>query len=171
MSTSTILKFKVFSFRKQPSPYDTTGKQLYTAVVNVKDVPPELEEWRELNVRDPKENKSVPKEIRESLIDDPENFFFKNRGLLILAQKVKFDNSNGIIELEFSNKNMSGLADGGHTNRVIRRHIDGLPKDELDDFNAYLKIEFLEGFKVREEIVPIIEARNNSTPVPEQSFQ
>lgn len=171
MNTTTLLKFKAFSFRKMPTPYDSTEKRMYTAVVSVKDIPAELEEWRELNVRDPKESKAVPKDIRESLINDPDNFLFKNRGLLILAQRVMYDNQSQTIELEFADKAMSGLADGGHTNRVIRRHIDGLSKEELDDFGAYVKVEFLEGFKTREDVVPIIEARNNSTPVPEQSFQ
>ena len=66
---------------------------------------------------------------------------------------------------------MNGIADGGHTYRVIRNHIDPLSDEERDQINAYVSIEFLEGFKTREDVVPIIEARNKSTPVQEQSIQ
>lgn len=171
MSKTTLLRFKANSFRRLATPYDSQGKKAYLAVVNIKDIPSELNEWRELNVRDPKESKAVPKEIKQSLLDNPDDFFFKNRGLLIISDKVAYNNSSGNIELEFSDKAMNGLADGGHTFRVIRRHIEGLSEEELSELNAYVKIEILEGFKTREEVVPVIEARNNSTAVLEQSFQ
>lgn len=171
MSETSLLKFKASSFRRLATPYDDQGKKDYMAVVNMKDIPAELDNWRELNVRDPKESKSVPKEIKQSLIDDPEGFYFKNRGLLILADKVHYDNSRDLVELEFVNKAMNGLADGGHSFRVIRRHIEGLSPEELEKLDAYVKVEILEGFTTREEVVPIIEARNNSTAVLEQSFQ
>jgi len=74
-----------------------------------------------------------------------------------------------MAELRFSDPSMNGLADGGHTYRVIRNHVDGLPEAERKEIEAFVSMECLEGFKTREEIVPIIEARNNSTPVLEQS--
>lgn len=166
-----VIKFPVHSFRKQPTPYDAGGKQKYYAVVNVKDVPAELNDWRELNVRDPKEEIKVPKEIRESLQNDPASFYFKNRGLLILADRVVFDNKTNEVQLFFADKAMNGLADGGHTYRVIRNHVDDLSTEERAELGAFVSLEFLEGFKSREEVVPIIEARNNSTPVQEQSIQ
>lgn len=168
---TALIKFKAYGFRRLPTPYDEAGKKMYTAILNVKDVPEELDEWRELNVRDPKENKTVPKDIRDSLINDPGSFFFKNRGLLIFADSVEFDNVSNLVKVEFADKQMHGLADGGHSFRVIRRHLDGLSPEELNDFDAFVKVEILEGYKTREEAVPVIEARNNSTPVAEQSFQ
>jgi hypothetical protein len=167
----TLIKFTVESFRRLPSPYDEQGRKMYTAVVSVKNIPIEIDEWRELNVRDPMENKSVPKEIAQSLAEEPEEFFFKNRGLLILADRVEFDNVTNNLELIFSDKKMNGLADGGHTFRVIQRHLSSLSEEQLKLLNAYVKLEILEGFKTREEVVPIIVARNNSTAVAEQSFQ
>ena len=169
MSKSIVIKFPVYSFRKQPTPADETGKGKYHLVVNVADVPAELNEWRALNIRDPKEEIRVPKEIRSSLRDKPSEFYFKNRGLLVLADEVMFDNKTNMVELRFSDPSMNGLADGGHTYRVIRNHIEGLPEDERKEVDAFVSMECLEGFKTREEVVPIIEARNNSTPVLEQS--
>ena len=169
MSKLTVIKFPVYSFRKQPTPLDNTGKGKYHLVVNVADVPPEINDWRELNIRDPKEEIRVPKEIRTSLRDKPTEFFFKNRGLLIVVDEVTFDNKTNMVELRFSDPIMNGLADGGHTYRVIRKHVDGLSEDERKEIEAFVSVECLEGFKTREEIVPVIEARNNSTPVQEQS--
>ena len=169
MSKSIVIKFPVFSFRKQPTPLDETGKGKYHLVVNVADVPAELNEWRELNIRDPKEEIRVPKEIRDSLRDKPSEFFFKNRGLLVLVDEVTFDNKTNMVELRFSDPSMNGLADGGHTYRVIRKHVDGLTEEERKEIEAFVSVECLEGFKTREEVVPVIEARNNSTPIQEQS--
>ena len=171
MAQATIVRFPVFSFRKQPTPYDDAGKQKYYAVVKVKDVPPELNEWRDLNVRDPKEEIRVPKEIKESLQNDPAAFFFKNRGILLVCDKVGFDNKTNEVTIEFTDKGMNGIADGGHTYRVIQNHIGPLSKEEREQVEAFVSIEFLEGFKNREDIVPVIEARNKSTPVQEQSIQ
>jgi len=169
MSKSVVIKFPVYSFRKQPTPSDEKGKGQYHLVVNVADVPAELNEWRELNIRDPKEEIRVPKEIRDSLRDKPTEFFFKNRGLLVLVDEVTFDNKTNMAELRFSHPSMNGLADGGHTYRVIRKHIEGLSEEERKEVEAFVSVECLEGFKTREEVVPVIEARNNSTPVQEQS--
>ncbi|MDE2071551.1 MAG: AIPR family protein [Patescibacteria group bacterium] len=171
MAKATIVRFPVFSFRKQPTPYDESGKQKYYAVVNVKDVPAELEEWRELNVRDPKEEIRVPKEIKDSLRDDPASFYFKNRGILLVTDKVTFDNKTNVVALEFTDKGMNGIADGGHTYRVIQNHVAPLSPEERDQVGAFVSVEFLEGFKTREDVVPVIEARNKSTPVQEQSIQ
>lgn len=171
MAQATIVRFPVFSFRKQPTPYDESGKQKYYAVVNVKDVPAELNDWRQLNVRDPKEEIRVPKEIKDSLRDDPVAFYFKNRGILLVTDKVTFDNKTNVVTLEFTDKNMNGIADGGHTYRVIQNHVTPLSAEERAQIGAFVSIEFLEGFKTREEVVPVIEARNKSTPVQEQSIQ
>lgn len=171
MSQSTVIRFPAYSFRKQPTPYDESGKQKYYAVVNVKDVPTELEDWRNLNVRDPKETIRVPKEIKDSLQDDPSSFYFKNRGILLVSDKVLFDNKTNIVTLEFTNREMNGIADGGHTYRVIKKHIEPLSQKEKDEIGAFVSIELLEGFDTREDVVPVIEARNKSTPVQEQSIQ
>ncbi|MBU2103470.1 AIPR family protein [Patescibacteria group bacterium] len=171
MAQVTMVRFPVFSFRKQPTPYDESGKQKYYAVVKVNEVPTELDEWRALNVRDPKEEIRVPKEMRDSLRDDPAAFYFKNRGILLVADKVTFDNKTNTVSLEFTDKNMNGIADGGHTFRVIQNHVSPLTEEERQQVDAYVSIEFLEGFKTREDVVPVIEARNKSTPVQEQSIQ
>lgn len=170
MSTK-LIKLPVVSFRKVASPYDEGGAKTYIAVVNVKDVPEEFEEWRTLNPRDPKTTSGVAKKIFETLESDPDSFFFRNRGITLIAEKATFDNQKNVLELEMADRTRNGLLDGGHTFRVIREFVGNLPTEELDDLRAYVKLEILEGIADVDEVVNIVEARNTSTQVKEQSLE
>lgn len=88
-----------------------------------------------------------------------------------MVNRVYFDNSKNIVELELSDKNNHGLLDGGHTFKVIRNYIDSLSEEEIDDFNAFVKMELIEGIADHNEAVDIVSARNTSTQVREQSIQ
>jgi len=169
--TSTLIKFPVVSFRKLPSPYDESGAKTYMAVVNVKEVPDALEEWRRINVRDAKTKSAVSRSIRDTLKDDPNSFFFRNRGMTLIVDKVEYDNQKEMLEIEMSDPYLNGLLDGGHTFSVITEYLEGLPEEELADFNALIKIEIIEGITDTELITNIVEARNTSTQVKEQSLE
>lgn len=169
--TTTLIKLPVVSFRKIASPYDDAGTRTYVAVLNVKDVPENFEEWRTLNPRDPKTTSGVAKKIFGTLKDDPESFFFRNRGITMIVERVIFDNQKNIAELEMVDKNKNGLLDGGHTFRIIRNFVDGLSVEELRDFDAYVKLEVIEGIKDVDGVVDIVESRNTSTQVKEQSLE
>ena len=168
---ATIVKFPVSSFRKISSPYEEKGAKTYIAVLNVKDVPEELEEWRGLNPRDPKLSSGVAKKIADTLKDDPDSFFFRNRGITIIVDRAEFDNKDNVLNIELSDRTKNGLLDGGHTFRVIRSFVENLSEDELSDFNAYVKIEIIEGIKDLESVVNIVEARNTSTQVKQQGLE
>ena len=168
---TTIVKFPVSSFRKISSPYEEKGAKTYIAVLNVKDVPEELEEWRGLNPRDPKLSSGVAKKIADTLKDDPDSFFFRNRGITIIVDRAEFDNKDNVLNIELSDRTKNGLLDGGHTFRVIRSFVENLSEDELSDFNAYVKIEIIEGIKDLESVVNIVEARNTSTQVKQQGLE
>lgn len=170
-STSTLIKFPVKSFRKIVSPYEESGAKTYIAVINVKDIPEVLEDWRGLNPRDPKVTSGVAKKISDTLRDDPSSFFFRNRGITIIAEKTEFDNQNDTLAIEMSDKAHNGLLDGGHTFRVIRNFVENLPQEELNDFNAFVKIEIIEGISDTDLVANIVEARNTSTQVKEQSLE
>lgn len=169
--TSTIIRFPVVSFRKIGSPYDESGAKTYIAVVNVKDIPQAFEDWRKINVRDAKTKSSVSLGIRESLKNDPNSFFFKNRGMTLITEKTEFDNQTNVLALEMDDKSRNGLLDGGHTYSVIREYLENLPEDELADFSAFLKIEIIEGITDIDLVSNIVEARNTSTQVKEQSLE
>lgn len=170
-NTSTLIKFPVASFRKVSSSADDKIGKIYIAVVSVKDLPKELEDWRALNPRDPKLTSGVSKKILETLESQPDLFLLKNRGLTILVDKVAFDNQSNLLKIEMADKDKNGLLDGGHTFKVIRSFVDALDQDELADISAMVKLEILEGVQDRNDVIGIVEARNTSTQVKEQSIE
>jgi len=169
--SSTLFKIPVISFRKIENPYEKNGEKTYIAVVNVKNIPEEFERWRKLNPRDPKLTSVVAVQIFNTLKDDPDSFFFRNRGITLIAEHALFNNKTNEMELEMTSNGRNGLLDGGHTFRVIRKFVGELPEDELRDFNAYVKLEILEGIKDFDAVIDIVESRNTSTQVKDQSLE
>jgi len=169
VATPAQLTFPAVSFRRIPSPADPRNQRSFVAVVSVFDLP-DLSGWRKINVRDAKETGAVPKAIRTTLDEDPDMFFFKNRGLVITADKVVFDTESGVITLTLSDPRRHGLLDGGHTYTVARSYISQTERASLaTDEQAFVRVELLEGFGP-EEIVDIVEARNTSNQVKDQSL-
>ena len=160
--TTTKITMPVVSFRRINTPFEQEGKKIYLAVLKAKDLPKDLEEWRGINPRDPNPSSGVP-----------ECFLFRNRGLTLLSDSVSFDNESNVLSVEFSDKAMHGLLDGGHTYAVIRDAFDSLADDEKADTNlndAYVKLEILEGITSKDETTEIVGARNTSTQVKDQSL-
>jgi hypothetical protein len=170
MST-TLIKLPVVSFRKIASPYDEDGRSVYVAVVNLKDIPSDFDQWRSLNPRDPNPNSGVAKKITQTLRDAPSLFFFRNRGITLMVDHVALDQKGSAISIELVNRELNGLLDGGHTYKVIRNFVENLTEEELRDLNAYVRIELLEGFRVLDDAVSIVESRNTSIQVKEQSLE
>ncbi len=159
----------MLSLRRIESPEGNNEIKSYIAVVNIKDIPLDLEDWRRINVRDSKITSNVSKAIFETLENAPHTFFLRNRGITIIAEKVYFDQGKAVLELTFNDRERhhQGLLDGGHTFSVIRKYRE--ETESPDD--AYVKLEIIEGITDKEEIVRIVEARNQSTQVKEQSLQ
>ena len=101
---SKLIEIKVESFRKIPNPYkgDTSEfPQMYTAICDVKNVPEELLDWMETNPRKQNVNGKVGKKIRNSLLTRSD-FHLLNRGLLISAEDVKYNNYDSKMSLLFT---------------------------------------------------------------------
>ncbi len=173
MSSSTRLTLPVVSFRRVETPFEKEGRKMYLAIIKAKDLPKELEDWREINPRDPRTTSGVAKKIAESLNDAPENFLFRNRGITLLTERVEFDNEYSNMSIDLADPSIHGLLDGGHTYAVIREAFDSLEEDERESTNlndAFIKIELLGGFIDKEEATEIVFARNTSTQVKDQSI-
>jgi hypothetical protein len=168
---TTLIKFPAISFRRIIGPNDDSRGRMYIAIVNVKDIPESLDNWRKLNPRDPKINSGVALKIQSTLKDNPEAFLFKNRGITLMVEKVDFNNKQNEIKIEMADEDKNGLLDGGHTFKVIRNYLDGLSSEDISEINAYVRIEILEGIKNVEEAIGIVESRNTSTQVKEQSIE
>jgi hypothetical protein len=157
-------RVKVFSFRNIETPFHKKGYKNFYCIVDVKNLP-DLKNWREINVRDPKLTGSVPRKISESFHENPEMFLFMNRGITLSVESAVFNNQTSEVLLTMSNKDNHGLLDGGHSYTIIEREAKNLPEDETQ----YVKVEILEGF-VLEDITNVVGARNTSNQVKDQSL-
>lgn len=165
----STLQFPAVSFRRIPSPAESQQQRSYVAIVDVFDLP-DLADWRRINVRDPKETGSVPRAIRETLLETPSMFQFKNRGLVLTAKKVSFDTESGTLAVTMEDPEIHGLLDGGHSYKVIKTYCSGTDRATLAaDRQALVRVELLEGFGA-DQISEIVEARNTSNQVKDQSL-
>jgi hypothetical protein len=162
MKVPTRFTFPVASFRQIETPFQKQGYRNYVAVVDIHQLP-DLSAWRKINVRDPKLTGAVPKAIRASVHDNPEVFVFLNRGIVLSADSVSFDNQKAQLTLALTDQNLHGLLDGGHTYNILLEE-----RENLED-PQYVKVEVLEGFK-QEEIPTLVDARNTSNQVRDQSL-
>ncbi len=154
--------FPVVSIRNLETPKSHNGYRDYIAIVKIEDLP-DLSDWRRINVRDPKLTGSVPKAIRASVSENRELFVYMNRGIVVAAEQVAFDNKTGIATITLRDPKLHGLLDGGHTYNIVREEQENL------DFPQYVKLEILEGF-TQDEIPLLVEARNTSNQVRDQSL-
>lgn len=163
-----ILTFKVASFRKIPNPYtnllDSVEKEshMYIAVCDVLDIPADFP--METNPREQKLTTNVAKKIKESLINPQEyNFYLLNRGLLLSAKEVTYNNYSNEITINFEDFDVHGNVDGGHTYRTILEN-----REQLNPGEQFVKIEILTG--VENIFQNLAAARNTSTQVEDKSI-
>lgn len=158
-----IFKFKVSSFRKQYESLDGRRLCVFTAPVN--EIPAEWEDWRDVNVRDTKKRSDVFNAIVETLKNDPEEMIFRNLGITIVSPAVEFDNNTNFVTVEFSDKTRHGIANGGHTFSAIQHVLLAGP------VNAQVKVECIVGDIDPKWLVDIVDGRNRSRPVQEESLK
>lgn len=164
----TVFSIPVFSLRRIETPYERKqGYRNYVAVVEARHLP-DLKEWREINVRDPKSRGRVPKAIRTTFDEKAEEFLFMNRGLVIAAERVDYkeDGNHKEIALVMRDPVIHGLLDGGHTYRVVTESAQAL---QPHDAPRYVRVELITGFD-RETISDVVEARNTSNQVRDESL-
>jgi len=163
---SSVLSFPAFSFRRIETPYEKSpGYKNYLAVVDIADMP-NLDDWRQINVRDAKLVGRVPRAIRDSLTERADEFVFLNRGLVLSAESVEFTDKDKTLRLTMKNPQVHGLLDGGHTYKVIGETKPTLGEEEPA---RYVKMEILTGFDA-DGIVQVVDARNTSNQVQDESL-
>jgi hypothetical protein len=144
------------------------------AVVQAAKVPAELDNWRVINPRDANPRDYVSKKIRESILEDPKMFLFRNRGLVVVCKSFKYDEKKGdpnvqaVITLLMDDPEHHGLLDGGHSFDRIMAALQETEDGELD--GLYLKLEVLTGFENTEQIRSVSEGRNTSIQVKEEGL-
>jgi hypothetical protein len=167
METEKIIKLKVASFREIPNPFEKInaidiGPKMYFAICDIANIPADIP--MSTNPREQKLGTNVATKIRNSLTDDSnQNFYLLNRGLLLSADRVDFDAKNQEIRILFSNFNVHGNVDGGHTLRIIQEE-----KVKIGKNRQFVKIEILTG--IEDLYQELAAARNTSVQVKDQSI-
>lgn len=161
------LTFKVQSFRRIPNPYlksdgGEKSAEMYIALCDVKDIPEGIP--METNPREQKMTTNVAKQIKESLLNVSElNFYLLNRGILLSAKDVSYNNYSNTVTISFEDSEVHGNVDGGHTYKTILSY-----RDQLDPGQQYVKLEILTG--IEGIFQSLAAARNKSVPVQDKSI-
>ena len=155
---------KAKSFKKMEDPINREeGHFKYVCYVKADSIPEEILEWMETNPRQQNMKTAVAMKIIDSLKEN-ENFHELNRGIVLSAESVVFDNKKELIEVEFNDINVHGDIDGGHT---LRATIE-LKEEKLLEENRYVFFEIFTGIHSPVELAA---ARNTSNQVDNKSIQ
>lgn len=164
------IRIPVCSFRKIPNPYSPeenkdipeTKPQMYEMLVDATLIPSNIP--MTTNPRDQNLNTKVAKRIQMTLTNDRDhNFYLLNRGLLLSAESVVYDNVNSAVTIAFADLSIHGDVDGGHTYKVILENQRFLEKGQ-----SFVKIEVLTG--VEDFFQDLAAARNTSVQVKDKSI-
>lgn len=167
MAEAISLTFPVQSFRRIPNPYlkaedGDRDANMYIAICDVKSIPDSIP--METNPREQNLNTNVAKKIKASLLDTSGlDFYLLNRGILVSAKEVSFNNYSNEMTVVFEDLEVHGNVDGGHTYRTILGN-----RDKLDPGQQFVKLEILTG--VEKIFQNLAAARNTSVQVQDKSI-
>lgn len=145
-------------FKKMADPVNKeSGHVKYVCYIQTSSIPGELSDWMKTNPRDQKMTTDVAKTIQKSLGENSD-FHELNRGVVLSAESVEYDNKLEQVTMELVNGDIHGNIDGGHTLRAIfSAQEDG---NLLDD--RYVFMEIFVGLSTPVELAA---ARNTSVQV------
>lgn len=163
------IKFKVESLRKVPNPYgifmnDTKRKspEMIFAIVDVRELPDDIP--TKTNPREQNMRTKVAGRIKDGLLSNHSPFFILNRGILISAKDIKFDNANSELTIFIEDESVHGNVDGGHTYKTILDY-----REKLDQgTKQYARIEILTG--IEDIFEDVAAARNTSVQVQDKAI-
>ena len=157
------IKLKAKEFKKMADPNVPDGKHVkYVCYVQSKSIPQELDQWMGTNPREQKMTTNVAIKIKNSLADNS-NFHELNRGIVMSAEKAKWDNQTEELILWLDDPKVHGNIDGGHTLRAI---LDAKSKNTLSA-DRYVFMEIIVGL---DSPVELAAARNTSVQVDLKSI-
>ncbi len=152
-------KVEANTFRKLDDPFENRKSKKYVFYCKIEDVPEGIP--MATNPREQKLSSAVAKAIETSLCSNDGYFHLKNRGIVVSASKVIFNNQKEDVTIEFDDNELHGNIDGGHTYKIVCEHKD----DKLDQ---YVQFEVMTG--VEDIIEDLARARNTSVQVDEKSM-
>lgn len=158
MITKTF-KVKANTFRKLDDPFENGKSRKYVFYVKTSDIPEGIP--MNTNPREQKLNSQVARAIEDSLCSNDGYFHLKNRGVVVSAGKVTYNNLKEEVTLEFDDTSLHGNIDGGHTYKILCEHKD-------DKLEQYVQFEVMTG--IEDIIEDLARARNTSVQVDEKSM-
>ncbi|MBC1274287.1 AIPR family protein [Listeria booriae] len=153
------MKVQENSFRKLEDPLLDDKSSKYVFYVKIDDVAEGIP--MTTNPRDQKLTSNVAKAIEDSLDSNDGYFHLKNRGIVLSAGKVHYDNKTKQVSVYFDDESLHGNIDGGHTYKIVCEHIG-------EGLQQYVQFEIMTG--VEDIIEKLAEARNTSVQVDEKSM-
>lgn len=171
----TKLVLPALQFKKLSDPFETLDPSLrgdrptkYRFYCRTADVPEELLDWMETNPRSQNLNTSVGKAICASLRENNRSFHLWNRGILLSAEKITFDNRYNLATIFLDNPAAHGNIDGGHTLKAIIETRKTAKENGSSLPEQFVEFEVITGLAMPEELA---EARNNSVAVDTKSME
>ncbi|HHT7143179.1 TPA: AIPR family protein [Bacillus cereus] len=166
MAPTKYIKIPVVSMRTLPCPHGRDKldppQKTYIAICDVCDIPNNIPMGT--NPRSQNTKTKVAKNVTESLLTDPDfNFHLLNRGIVISADSVKYDNEKNEIFIYFTDGEKHGNIDGGHTYTIIKQH-----QEKLERNQQFVRLEIITGIESFFE--QLAGARNTSVQVQDKSL-
>lgn len=145
-------------FKRMSDPVDKeNGHTKYVCYIQASTIPMEFSDWMRTNPRNQKMTTDVAKAIQKSLCENSD-FHELNRGIVLSAESVEFDNKNETVTIEMVNSDIHGNIDGGHTLKAILNSISNKTISE----DRYVFAEIFVGLTTPVELAA---ARNTSVQV------
>jgi hypothetical protein len=135
--------------------------------VPVAKVPAQLKDWRDVNPREVNVRSSTYKAIVETLMEYPERFHERNRGITIVAQEIAFDDKKKEVILKMADKSQHGVVDGSHTLNAI---LAGQANPPENGWPAYVFVTAKTGIDP-EQIAEVAGGLNTSQQVDLKSLE
>lgn len=131
-----IIKVSDNNFRKFDDPLGNETPRKYIFYAKTCDVPEGIP--MSTNPRDQKLNSTVANAITESLLSNDGQFHLKNRGIILSAKRVRYDNRLQEVTIDFEDESCHGNIDGGHTYKILLEN-----KDKV--LEQYVQFEVMTG--------------------------
>lgn len=167
-------------YRSRPIPNFGKSVKLGECFVAVTDLPPELEDFMEVNPRSPKRSRSgrlsgpVVEGIRDTLLDSPALMAVKSIGIFVLVEDAEFNRlpgGAGELTMVLSDPVWHGIVNGGHTYLTIREAVEEASEEEEDVLRkAFVRLHIYQGVDEK-AIAAMADGLNRSKQVDDPSLQ
>lgn len=161
----STFRFPTKQFRSIPAPAGKSKFGLF--FTSAATLPRDLWDWREVNPREVNRKSSVYKAISKTLVDEPERFHERNRGVTIVAEDMSFDDKRQEIVLTLKESAQHGVVDGAHTLDAI---LETQKQPPENGWPAFVFIKAVTGLDA-DQIAEIAGGLNTSQQVDLKSLE